>query len=1025
MSDATANPPDLRAARRRLRDSQGRVFWRSLEELADSPEFRRYLEAEFPEQAQEMTDEVSRRRFITLMSASLALAGVTSACTRQPRETIVPYVQPPEQFVPGRPIFYATAMPLAGYGIGLLAENHMGRPTKLEGNPDHPASLGATDVFAQASILSLYDPDRSQTITHLGEIRPWADFLAAMRALSDNQAKTKGAGLRILTGTVTSPTLAAQIQTLLQKFPEARWHAWEPCGRHGARAGAKLAFGESVSTHYALEKADVILSLGADFLDSGPGFLRSVREFTRRRRAYDPSVTMNRLYVVETTPSMTGAMADHRMPAKSSEIPNLARAIASRLGVSIGPAPAASAAAAASGGETDRFIAAVVEDLEAHRGSSVVIAGDTQPAEVHALAHALNHALENAGVTAIHTAPVEADPDDHFESLLDLTSGMEAGRVSALIVLGGNPVYTAPADLKFAERMEKVGLRVHLGAYDDETSRLCHWHVPEAHYLESWSDVRAFDGTVSIIQPLIEPLYNGRTSHEIVAALSGTVGRTSHDIVRDHWKAALGAADFDRRWERSLSDGVVSGTALATKTVTPRSDMAEALGRAAGGGARPEAEIAGGETARTPSASPEGGSLEIVFRPDPTVFDGTFSNNGWLQELPKPLTKITWENAFLLSPDTAERLGVAQEDVIEATCRGRSVAGPVWIQPGHAEGSITVHLGYGRRSAGRVGNGAGFDAYSIRAWSTPWFAPGASIRKTGARTRIACTQSHHGMEGRDLVRSATLEHFREHPDFAKHMGGEDPAPEHSLYPPHKYEGHAWGMAVDLNTCVGCNACVLGCQSENNVPVVGKDQVLRGREMHWLRIDRYYEGDLDNPATHSQPVMCMHCEDAPCEPVCPVGATVHSSEGLNDMVYNRCVGTRYCSNNCPYKVRRFNFYLYADFRTPVLKLLRNPDVSVRSRGVMEKCTYCVQRINQARIEAHEQGRDIRDGEIVTACQQACPAEAIVFGDINDPGSRVSKLRAQQVNYGILTDLGTRPRTTYLASVKNPNPDLERA
>jgi molybdopterin-containing oxidoreductase family iron-sulfur binding subunit len=979
---------DLAAARERLAGLRGPRFWRGLEELAGSPGFREMLEREFPAGAEALDDPAGRRRFLKLMGASLAMAGV--ACTRQPLETIVPYVQQPEEIVPGRPLTYATAMPLGGYGFGVLAEAHMGRPTKIEGNPDHPASLGATSAFMQASVLSLYDPDRAQTVRHLGEIRPWGDFLEALRAAIEAQRPERGAGLRLLTRTVTSPTLAAAIAALRESLPEMRWHQHEAASRDAARAGARLAFGVPVETRYRLEQADVILALDADLLGAGPGHLRYAREFSRRRRVDGGGATRNRLYVVESMPTSTGAMADHRLPLRSSDVEAFAEAVAAAVGAS----------ARGEGGGPRDWIAAAARDLRNHRGRSAVVAGDGQPPRVHALAHAINEALGNAGRTVVHTDAVEAEPVDQIGSIRDLVRDMSDGRVRLLVILGGDPAFDAPADLGFAAAMDRVGLRVHLADHDDETAARCHWSIPRAHYLESWGDVRAFDGTASILQPLIEPLWGGRTDAEIVAVLAGRPTARAHDLVREHWAPRLGPG-FEAAWRRALHDGLVRGTELPARSV------AVSPGWDRGAGPAPRAGA---------------GDLEIVLRPDPTIWDGRFANNGWLQELPKPITRLTWDNAAIVSPATAGRLGVASEDVIELRVGGRAVRAPVWVQPGHAGGSVTVHFGYGRRRAGRVAEGAGFDAYPLRAAAAPWFALGLEVARTGERYPLACTQIHHAMEGRDLVRAADLAHFREHPDFARHIGHE-PGPEETLYPPdHPRGDYAWGMSIDLNACIGCGACVVACQAENNIPVVGKEQVAVGREMHWLRVDRYYEGDLDNPRVLHQPVPCMHCENAPCELVCPVGATVHSSEGLNDMVYNRCVGTRYCSNNCPYKVRRFNFFNFHPDVAPTLKMLANPDVTVRGRGVMEKCTYCVQRINGARITARREDRRIRDGEVVTACQAACPAEAIAFGDIGDPASDVARRKADPRSYGILTELGTRPRTTYLAAVRNPNPAL---
>ena len=985
---------DWAVIRQRLTRTSGQAYWRSLEELAQTEDFQWFLENEFPRQASGWISAVDRRQFLQMMGASLAFAGL-SACTRQPTENIVPYVRQPEQIVPGQPLFFATALPLGGIASGVLVESHMGRPTKVEGNPEHPASLGATDAFAQAAVLTLYDPDRSQVITNVGEIRPWSAFVAAIRAALEGQREQRGGGLRVLTETVTSPTLADQLRHTLAAFPEAQWHQYEPVHRDNVVAGARATFGEDVDTLYRFDQADVVLALDADFLACGPGHLRYVREFTARRRVKaDQGESMNRLYVVESTPTNTGAMADHRLPLRAGQIEDVARAVASRLGVSV-QAPTGLEAPA-------KWIAALVGDLQKHRGASIVIAGDEQPPSVHALAHLMNDALGNVGRTVVYTEPVAAMPTLQTQSLRQLVADMQAGTVALLLILGGNPVFDAPADVPFTSALAKVPLTVHLGLYNDETSQLCHWHIPQAHALESWSDGRAYDGTITIMQPLIAPLYDGKTAHELLAVLSERPERSSHDIVRDFWKARRAGDDFERFWRKTLHDGFIADSASAAKQVI----------------LRPAASI---DALRGTSQSDRNG-LEIIFRPDPTIFDGRFANNGWLQELPKALTRLTWDNAALLAPATAERLGLTNEGVVELSYGGRSLRAPVWIMPGHAPDAVTVHLGHGRTHAGRVGTGSGFNAYALRTADASWFGSGLEIRKTGDRHPLASTQHHRSMEGRPLVRVATVEEYRAHPDFARELE-EEPARTDTLYPAeHPYDGNAWGMTIDLSSCVGCNACVIACQAENNIAVVGKTEVARGHEMHWLRVDRYYAGDLDNPETYHQPVPCMHCENAPCEIVCPVGATVHSSEGLNDMVYNRCVGTKYCSNNCPYKVRRFNWFLYGDWTTESLKPLRNPDVTVRSRGVMEKCTYCVQRISHARINAQKEDRPIRDGEVVTACQQVCPAEAIVFGNINDKGSRVAKLKAEPRNYGLLSSLNTRPRTTYLARLRNPNPDI---
>jgi len=984
---------DLSALRAQLDGSSGPEYWRSLEELANTEAFQAYLHREFPEAASEFTDPVGRRQFLRLMGASLALAGV-SACTKQPAEAIVPYVRAPEEIVPGRPLFFATAVTLCGYATGVLVESHEGRPTKIEGNPEHPASLGATDIYAQASILGLYDPDRSQALIHAGDIRTWSAFLAALRAVVEPARASRGAGIRVLTETVTSPTLARQITELLAEFPAARWHQYDAVGRHQARAGAKAAFGTCVETRYQFDKAKIVVALDADFLGTMPGSVRYIRDFASGRRVRGANADMSRLYAAESAPTNTGGKADHRLAVKPSDLAHVARALAWVVGVPGAPQTSAPEHARL-------FVDAAARDLMAHKGASIVVAGEEQPAAVHALAHAINQALGNAGATVVYTDPVEAAPIDQLDSIRSLAADMQAGRVGVLLILGGNPVYTAPADLTFGDALAKVAFSVHLGLYEDETSAKCQWHVPEAHALETWSDARAWDGTATIMQPLIAPLYGGKSAHDVLTGLSKMPGRSTHDVVRDTWKATAaqaGAPDFEVYWRKAVHDGVVAASAFAPKTF-PLGDVIAAIG---------------------PASAPATG-LEVAFRPDPTVHDGRFANLGWLQELPKPFTKLTWDNTIQVSPATAARLAIKNEDVVELKVPAGRVEGPVWIVPGQADDTVTVHLGYGRTRAGRVANGVGFNAFAIRTAAAQWSAGGAALAVTGATMPLASTQLHHDMDGRAIIRTGTLEQYKANPGFAKAMEP-DPPRTLTMYPEHEYKGYAWGMAIDINSCVGCNACVVACQSENNVPVVGKEQVAKGREMAWIRIDTYYKGTPDSPEAYHQPVMCQHCENAPCEVVCPVAATVHSDEGLNDMVYNRCVGTRYCSNNCPYKVRRFNFLLYQDWETPTLKMGRNPDVSVRSRGVMEKCTYCVQRINRAKIESEKEDRLVRDGDIVTACQQSCPAEAIVFGNINDPESRIAKLRAEALNYSLLGELGVRPRTTYLAALKNVNPEL---
>ncbi|GAC1666271.1 MAG: TAT-variant-translocated molybdopterin oxidoreductase [Candidatus Acidiferrum sp.] len=1011
---------DLAAVRTRLQGQGGKQYWRTLEELAGNPHFTELLHREFPRQASEWDDSVDRRDFLKLMAASLAFAGL-SGCGRPPEERIIPYVKQPDGLVLGKPLFFATAMPFAGDAIGLLVESHEGRPTKIEGNPDHPSSLGATDSFAQASVLDLYDPDRSQVTTFAGEIRSWTAFMEAAQALGAGAKAVNGEGFRILTGVVSSPLVAGQIQALLKLYPQAKWYQWEAAGSDGAREGAKLAFGRYLNTVYRLEKADVILSLDADFMASGPGHVRYMKDFYKRRKLTGPESEMSRLYVVEPTPSVTGASADHRLPLRASDVGLFARALAGKLGVGGGTSLAPAA---------EKWLESVAGDLREHHGAALVVAGEQQPAEVHALAHAINAALGGVGTTVYYTEPVEASPMNHLESLRELCADMAAGQVDTLVIIGGNPVYDAPHDFDFTSKLKKVRNSVRVSSHFDETAEYCLWHIPESHYLEAWGDARAFDGTISVVQPLIAPLYATHSAYEVLAALGDKPGVTAYDAVRETLKGAHSQGDFEKFWRKCLHDGVVSGSAYAPVNVSARFNGASL----------------------PPVQARPADELEFIFRPDPSVHDGRFANNGWLQELPKPLTKLTWDNAALVSPKTAEALGLTHKvasrggehgqiisSVIDITLSGSKVTAAAWILPGQADGVVVLPLGYGRKKVGYTGNNKGFDAYMVRTSGALWSASGGQVKKTGGEYPLACTQYHFNIEDRKIMAATTLSEYRKNPGFA-HEGGEQPGKELTLYKEYAYPGYAWAMAIDLNSCNGCNACVVACQSENNIPVVGKDQVMRGREMHWIRIDRYYSAEtktatndpstntndaLANPDTFFQPVPCMQCENAPCEQVCPVGATSHSAEGLNDMTYNRCIGTRYCSNNCPYKVRRFNFLRFQDWETPQLKLMRNPEVTVRSRGVMEKCTYCVQRINNGRIEAEKQMRPIRDGEIVTACEASCPANAIVFGNANDPNSRVAKLKAQQRNYSILGELNARPRTTYLAAVRNPNSEMEKA
>jgi molybdopterin-containing oxidoreductase family iron-sulfur binding subunit len=1002
--------------RERILDQQGKEYWRSLEEYVDAPEFEEFVYREFPNQAEEWQDPVSRRNFLKVMGASLALAGI-SGCVIQPPEKAIPYVTQPEEYTPGKPDYYATSMTLGGIATGILVRSNDFRPTKIEGNPQHPGSLGATDTLTQAAILGMYDPDRSQEISFRGSAQSWESFRDQIRREIDKQRGTQGAGIRFLTETVSSPTLINQFKQLTAELPGAKWYQYDPANSDNVIAGAKMALGSAVNTIYKFELAERVFSLGADFL--GGYNVRYSRDFAYQRNVNEEKKEMNRLYLAEATPSVTGAKADHRLAIKPSQMLGFTKAAAAALGV------------AATGGSTEnaQWIAAMAKDLLAHKGKSIVIAGDEQPPMVHALAHAMNAALGNVGQTVIYTDPINANAETlQMDGLRELIKDIDAGAVKMLVIMGGNPMYNTPFDLRLTkERIEKVGLRVQLSQYKDETSEYCQWQISEKHFLEMWSDGRAYDGTISFTQPLIEPLYGSKSTHELVQLFfKENFDRKDADIVKDMWKATgspIAGADFEKTWRKSIHDGFIPGTALPARTAAVNTAFMS-----------------------QPAPAAATGEIEFIILPDPGIHDGRYANNGWLQELPNPLTKVTWENVALVSPNTAKKMGINQarkydpdtggqegtafvtahggnlfSDVATVNANGQKINAPVpmWIQPGQPDDVVTLYLGYGRTRAGRVGNDIGYNAYDVVRSDGPTFAAG-SIAKTGVQATISSTQTHFNMEGRDILRVFDFEEFEKNPK----MGHQHDEYDKSMYPRYEYKDHKWGMTIDLNACDGCNACVVACQSENNIPVVGKDQVGRSREMHWLRIDTYFGGADSNvpEEMHFMPVLCQQCEQAPCEPVCPVHATVHSAEGLNDMVYNRCVGTRYCSNNCPYKVRRFNFLVYQDWTTPQYKLMRNPEVTVRSRGVMEKCTYCTQRISAARIESEKKGTRIKDGDIVTACQAACASEAIVFGDMNDPESKVAKLKKDHRNYNLLNELNTQPRTTYLAALKNQNREM---
>ncbi len=985
----------------RTKSATGKSYWRSLNHLAATKEFSEWVHREFPANASEMLDGNSRRTVLKLMAASFGLAGLT-AC-RRPVEHILPYAKGVEDMIPGHPYFYSTVMSFAGGVSGLLVESHDGRPTKIEGNPDHPGSMGAATAMQQAAILGLYDPDRSSVVLEGGKESNWANFEAAVKALPLGD----GAGLRFLSETVTSPSLSALRIDALKKFPKAKWIEYEPISRENERAGLSMAFGQPVEILPRFDKAKVVMALDADFLGLDSPTVVPTKQFSKGRRfsSEEDFEKANRLYAVESQFSLTGANADHRLRMRSGEVKQFAMDLASALGAVPG------LNVMQTGDKRTKFLAAVVKDLKAAGPGALVVAGARQPAIVHAIAAAMNQSLGSAAVS--YAKPLGDPADSGVEAFKALTTEMASGQVQTLVILGGNPAYTAPADVQFEIAISKVANSIHLGLDDDETAAAAKWHVPEAHFLESWSDARTTEGAVAIQQPLISPLYDGKTAAEIVALLIDAKDKKAYDIVRNFWQAQWPAKEKEAAWNKALNDGIVASAkpAEAAKVSVDAKKLAS---------------VAGAE-AKAPATG-----IEVAFYPSASAWDGRFANNGWMQEAPDPITKLTWGNAAMISPAMAREQKLEDGDGISISRGNYKLEAAVMVQPGHIDNAISLAIGYGRVRCGRVGKDVGFNANLIRTSDAYWFADGFSIAATGKKFRHATTQEHsipgdhdHNAEhlnDRPIFRETSLEEYKKEPKVIEEMS-EVPA-LHSIYPEWTYDkGNQWGMAIDLTSCTGCNACVVACQAENNIPVVGKDQVMRGREMHWIRMDRYYTGPEDDPQLVEQPVPCMQCENAPCENVCPVAATTHSPEGLNDMAYNRCVGTRYCLNNCPVKVRHFNFLNFHKHDSPEFAMAQNPDVTVRMRGVMEKCTYCVQRIQETKIKAKIEGRrPIKDGEIVTACQQTCPADAIVFGNVNDPESRVSKLKKQERNYAMLAELDIKPRTTYLAKLRNPNPEL---
>lgn len=1097
-------------------EQTGKRYWRSLGELSDTPEFRGWLEREFPSGAAQLQgDEWSRRGFLKLMGASMALAGFGLTSCRRPEAHLVPFTKSVEWAIPGKALFYATAMPRRTGALPLVVTTHDGRPTKIDGNPLHPASGGATDVFAQASILDLYDPARSKRFVEKGEKDEkgkkvenferrdrfsFENYLAELRA---KIAADGGAGLAFLVEEVHSPTRERLRAELLKVYPRMRWCVYDPLLTEAQSFATQLSFGDNVRLIPRFERADVILALDSDFLDCGEGDLAGVRAFSSRRRVSAAKDSMNRLYVVENRFTLTGAMADHRLRCPASQIPAFTRALAGKIAAATKDQGLASTIATLTEPANamkfdDQWLTECANDLMAKPGASLVLAGSHQPVVVQLMAYAINSALKNVGATVIVREFVRAPKTN---SCLQLAGEVNAGRIKQLFIFGGDPVYNAPkgltidreshAPVDWPDLQKKVPDVIRLGYYEDATSELSRWHVPAAHYLEAWGDALTSDGAYLAVQPMILPLFGGMSEIELMNLLLGGPKIEGPELVQETFRASAPPGDFQAAWSQLLRDGFASHVALKEKPPTFNANNA-------GGVAH---------TLWATASNPTLDAPEIVLTRSYSMDDGRYINNGWLQELPDPVTKLTWDNAALMSPVLAKHLGVKSGDLINIAITEttkdanknpirRELVIAALISPGHADNSISISLGYGRKKTGPVGEEAGFNGFLLRTSSNPHYiaVDGKTVqaitvttsptpKPTGTPTPapsgkqkqlhtlgvypLSITQDHWSIEGRGLVREASIEKYREDPEFVKKIAGDDHLPPKlpSLYShPPLTADQQWGMSVDLNVCTGCSACIVACQSENNIPIVGKLQVSHGRAMHWLRLDRYYasakpfnqdRGEYpEDPEMVHEPMMCQHCENAPCETVCPVNATVHSEDGLNVMAYNRCIGTRYCANNCPFKVRRFNYFdynqrpigkkkigpitVFQEYLGPLtekgapdtVKLQKNPNVTVRMRGVMEKCTYCVQRIEEAKIAAKVRAGAsdktlIPRDSFTSACAQACPTEAIVFGDVKDPESRVSKMKMQDRNYRLLEYLNVKTRTSYLARIRNPNPKMPDA
>lgn len=996
-----------------LEDTNNQEFgyWKSLKDISSEEDYKRFLK----QSEHNIDNGLSRRNFLSLIAASVALAGLEGC--KKPVQKIIPYVEAEIGTIPGIPNYYASTIPFKNNALGVVIENHDHRPMKIEGNEKHPTTLGKSNSFSQASTLEMYDPDRARGVKFQGKKVDWNEYLKFAKSINESNGK----GLAVLMQESSSPTIKSIQNDFKKNLPNANWIVYEPVNNENVYTGIELAFSKKLQPLYRLENAQIIVSLGSDFLGVDDNNIYHTRKFAQNRDIVDENSTMNRLYVAESSISSTGTSADHRLNVPQYEMENLLAELAYELkllGLKIDAKKVKSA--------NNLWIKAAAKDLFDRRGESIIIGGSSLSKEFHQLITLINYSLK----APIDYYPLNMSQISSLKNLKSLCKDMENGKIDNLVILGANPVYDSPSDFGFAESLKKVKNAVHLTNIIDETSKLCSWNIAMNHYFECWGDAMTYDGHVSIVQPQIMPLFDSRSVIQVLSPIVYSTEQSAYDTVKNVWKSTIiKSGNFEREWEKALHDGLYKKPILKKVNVKPISKVSTAI---------------------LNDYSLDNDMFEIVFTPSSSVYDGRYANNGWLQEIPKPVTSLTWDNAALISMKVAKKLNIKNGQMLEINVGNNSIKIPAFITPGQNQKSITLELGYGRKFSGRIGNEVGFNVYPLRDSTNPSFILNGSIKVLNETYPLASTQDHHGLEDDkyaapgfddlankeaqsripELVKQSTLDYYKDNPDWVqKKVEQHKPDKkrswaDHSMYNPDwdYSKGPQWGMSIDLTSCTSCNACSIACQSENNIPVVGKQQVMNGREMHWIRIDNYFAGDPDNPEVSTQSVACVHCELAPCESVCPVAATTHSSDGVNQMTYNRCLGTRYCANNCPYKVRKFNFYNYTKDLPEVVQMAMNPDVSIRFRGVMEKCTYCYQRISAARITAENEGREIRDGDFQVACQQSCPADAIKFGDINDPNSEVSKAKRRNRDYALLAHLGTAPRTTYLAKIRNQNPML---